>query len=103
MSSECLAAAAALHFKRPIRYIPSLTESFWLSSKRHPFSMKVKLGAGKDGLLTGYSNEFTVDKGAYFLLGPIVPTRALHMFNGPYNIPDVYGKVNMAYLKPGAG
>jgi len=103
MSSECLAAAAALHFKRPIRYIPSLTESFWLSSKRHPFSMKVKLGAGKDGLLTGYSNEFTVDKGAYFLLGPIVPTRALHMFNGPYNIPDVYGKVNMAYTNNAAG
>jgi len=103
MSSECLAAAAAIHFKRPIRYIPSLTESFWLSSKRHSFSMKVKLGAGKDGLLTAYSNEFTINKGAYFLLGPVVPTRALHMFNGSYNIPNVYGKCNMAYTNNASG
>jgi len=43
ITSEGIAAAAALHFRRPIRYIPSLAESMLLTSKRHPFSMKVKL------------------------------------------------------------
>jgi aldehyde oxidoreductase len=43
--SEGIAGAAALHFKRSVRYIPSLTESMLMSSKRHAFKMDVKLGA----------------------------------------------------------
>jgi aldehyde oxidoreductase len=103
MSSECLAAAAAMHFKRPIRYIPSLSESMWISSKRHPFSMKVKLAADGKGYITAYTNEFTVDKGAYFLLGPIVPTRAFHMLNGAYNIPNIYAYCKLAYTNNASG
>jgi|WetSurMetagenome_2_1015567.scaffolds.fasta_scaffold89409_2 aldehyde oxidoreductase len=34
LSSEAITAAAALHFKRPIRYIPSLLESMYLTTKR---------------------------------------------------------------------
>ena len=103
ISSEGIAAAAAMHFKRPIRYIPSLAESMLISSKRHPFSMKVKLGADFAGHLTAYSNEFTVNKGAYFLLGPIVPTRALHMLNGSYNIPNVDALIKLAYTNNASG
>ncbi len=44
VTSEGLTAAAAMHFRRPVRYIPSLQESMYLSPKRHPFDMKVKLG-----------------------------------------------------------
>ena len=53
ITSEGLAAAAALHFRRPVRYIPSLTESMYLSAKRHPFDMKFRLGADRQGKLTG--------------------------------------------------
>jgi aldehyde oxidoreductase len=103
ISSEGIAAAAAMHFKRPIRYIPSLSESMAITSKRHPFSMNAKLGMDAKGILTAYSNEFTVNKGAYFLLGPIIPTRALHMFNGSYNIDNVYGFVKLAYTNDASG
>ncbi|HSW57082.1 MAG TPA: molybdopterin cofactor-binding domain-containing protein [Dehalococcoidales bacterium] len=103
ISSEGLAAAAAMHFKRPIRYIPSLTESMWISSKRHPFSMKVKLGADKEGRLTAFYNEFTVDKGAYFLLGPIIPTRAFHMLNGAYYIENIDAFCKLAYTNNASG
>ena len=103
ISSEGIAAAAAMHFKRPVRYIPSLAESMLITSKRHPFSMKVKLGADARGNLTAYSNEFTVNKGAYFLLGPVIPTRALHMFNGSYNIPNVYALAKLAYTNNASG
>ena len=89
ISSEGIAAAAAMHFKRPIRYIPTLAESFLITSKRHPFSMKTKLAADAKGNLTAYFNEFIMNKGAYFLLGPIMPGRALHMLNGSYNIPNI--------------
>jgi aldehyde oxidoreductase len=103
ITTEGIAAAAAMHFKRPIRYIPTIAESMLISSKRHPFSMKAKLAADAKGILTAYSNEFTVDKGAYFLLGPIIPTRALLMFNGSYHIPNIYGMARMAYTNNASG
>jgi aldehyde oxidoreductase len=96
-STEGIAGAAAFHLKRAVRYIPSLQESFWQSTKRHAFDMKVKVGATKDGYLTGYWNEFTMNKGAYFVLGPIIPGRAFNMLNGPYNIPNIYAYCKLAY------
>jgi aldehyde oxidoreductase len=103
LSSEGLAAAAAMHFKRPIRYIPTLAASMLLTSKRHAFSMKARLAADARGSLTAYSNEFTINKGAYFLLGPIIPTRALLMFSSSYNIPNIYGLAKMAYTNHASG
>jgi len=103
MSSECIAAAAAIHFRCPIRYVPSIAESMNITSKRHPFAMKTKLAADAKGNLTAYSNEFMLNKGAYFLLGPIMPGRALHMLSGSYNIPNVYAYGKMAYTNNGSG
>jgi aldehyde oxidoreductase len=103
ITSEGIAAAAAVHFRRAVRYIPSLTESMLISSKRHPFSMKVKLGADADGHLTAYTNEFTIDKGAYFLLGPVIPLRALHMLSGSYNIPNIHAMAKLAYTNNASG
>jgi aldehyde oxidoreductase len=103
ISSEGIAAAAAMHFKRPIRYIPTLAESFLITSKRHPFSMKTKLAADANGKITAYSNEFIMNKGAYFLLGPVMPGRALHMLNGSYYIPNVDANVKLVYTNNGSG
>jgi aldehyde oxidoreductase len=103
ISSEALTAAAVLHFKRPIRYVPSLQESFWISSKRQGCDHKVKIGADKSGHITAYSNELTFNKGAYFALGFIPLTRALLMFSGPYNIPNVYALGKLAYTNQGYG
>ena len=98
-----MAAAAAMHWKRPIRYIPTLAESFLITSKRHPFSMKAKLAADSKGNITAYFNDFVMNKGAYFLLGPIMPGRALHMLNGAYNIPNVKANVKLVYTNNGSG
>jgi aldehyde oxidoreductase len=103
ISSEGIAAAAAMHFKRPIRYIPTLAESFLITSKRHPFDMKAKLAADAKGNLTAYYNDFIMNKGAYFLLGPIMPGRALHMLNGSYNIPNISALVKLVYTNNGSG
>jgi aldehyde oxidoreductase len=103
ITSEAMAAAAAVHFKKAVRYIPSLTESMLITSKRHPYSMKIKLGADAGGRLTAYTNEFVVDKGAYFLSGPVIPIRSLQMMSGAYKIPHVYGKADMAYTNNASG
>ncbi len=101
--TEAVAAAAALHFKRPVRYVPSLAESMLVTNKRHPFAMKIKMGADADGYFTGYTNEFVVDKGAYFLLGPIIPLRTLHMLSGPYKLDNIYGMAKLAYTNNASG
>jgi aldehyde oxidoreductase len=103
ITSEALTAAAAAHFKQAVRYVPSLTESMWLSSKRHPYSMKIKLAADASGHLTAYTNDFMVDKGAYFFTGPVIPMRSLQMLSGAYQIPNVDAKASMAYTNNASG
>jgi len=97
ITSEAIAGAAALHFQRPVRYIPSLTESMWMTTKRHPFKMKVKLGAGADGRLTGYAMDMLVENGAYMSIGPEVVSRALGMLSSGYHIPNVFVDAKLVY------
>ena len=87
--TEGIAAAAALKFQRPVRYIPSLAESMLLTSKRHPFEMQIKLGAGADGKITALAMDITVDNGAYNSIGNVVLNRALHMLSSSYYIPNI--------------
>jgi len=103
ITSEAIAGAAALHFKRAVRYIPSLHESMLLTSKRHPFTMKVKLAADKDGKLTAFVNDFIIDNGAYQILGIVVGLRALQMLSGSYNIPSIQALAQLVYTNNAAG
>jgi aldehyde oxidoreductase len=103
ISSEGIAAAAALHFKRPIRYIPTLAESMLITTKRHPFTMKARLAVDAQGTIIAHSNEFMLNKGAYFHLGPVMPTRALLMLNSSYNIDNIYAVAKAAYTNNAIG
>ncbi|MDR3553646.1 MAG: molybdopterin-dependent oxidoreductase [Syntrophobacteraceae bacterium] len=97
ITAEGLAGAAALHVKRPVRYVCSLTESMWITTKRHPFDMKVRLGADASGKLTGYEIDFTVDNGAYVSVGKSIVNRALYMLSGSYDIPNVEARARLVY------
>jgi aldehyde oxidoreductase len=97
ITSEGLAAAAALHFKRPVRYIPGLTESMWLTSKRHAFDMKVRMGADAQGKLTAYTIDFDVNNGAYFSNGTGIVNRAILMLSGSYSIPTIKAMARLIY------
>ncbi len=95
--SDAIAGAAAIHFKRAVRYIPTLAESMLMTSKRHSFKMDVKLGADAQGNLTAYCNDILVDKGAYYSIGHVVVYRALQMLSGSYNIPNIGVTARLAY------
>ena len=103
MNTEAIAAAAALHFKRPIRYIPSLEESMVLSTKRHAMQFEVTLAADKDRNLTAFLNNYVVDNGAYMVIGIYVITRSLWMLSSAYNIPNVDALVKLVYTNNPAG
>jgi aldehyde oxidoreductase len=95
--TEGIAAAAALNFKRPVRYIPSLAESMLITSKRHPFDMQVRLGADSDGKIIAFSMDMTVDNGAYHSIGNVVINRALHMLSSSYYIPNIKVASRLVY------
>jgi aldehyde oxidoreductase len=97
LTSEHIAGAAALHFRKPVRYIPSTKESMQMTSKRHPFSMKVRMGADSNGKLTSYEMYAIVEKGAYGLSAETVITRSFGMLSGGYNIPNVFAEIKMVY------
>jgi aldehyde oxidoreductase len=93
IASEGIAAAAAVHFKRPIRYIPSLAESMLMTTKCMAFQMDVKLGADAEGNLTAYCNDILADKGPYYFDAGIV--RALMTLSGSYHIPNINARGRM--------
>ena len=97
ITSEGLAAAAAIHFRQAIRYIPSLQESMEMSSKRHPFDMRLTLGADAENRLTAMDMDITVDNGAYHSIGNVVINRALLMLSGSYAIPNVQCRTRLVY------
>ena len=97
VTSEGLTAAAAIHFRRPVRYIPSLLESMYLSPKRHPFDMKLKLAANAEGRLTALGMDILVDNGAYNSMGNVVMMRAMMMLSSSYDIPNVDALARLVY------
>ena len=104
VTTEAITAAAALHFKRPIRYVPSLKESLLTTSKRHPYRAKLKLAADSNGHLTALTYVFTINKGSYALGGPgNSMERSLYMLQSSYNIPNIKAFGQMVYTNNAAG
>jgi aldehyde oxidoreductase len=97
LTSEHIAAAAALHFKKPTRYIPSTKESMQMTTKRHPFNMKLRLGADAKGKLTGFGIYATVEKGAFPAVGWVITHRSIAMLSGGYNIPNIFAEIKLVY------
>jgi len=97
VTSEGLAAAAAVHFRQPVRYTPDLAESMQMSPKRHSFDMKVKLGANSDNRLTVLDMDMVVDNGAYHSNGNVIVNRALLMLSGSYHIPNIHCQSRLVY------
>ena len=85
---------AALKLKRPVRLVYTRSETFAATPKRHPFLMKVKVGAKKDGTFLALSFDLTADGGAYKSFSNSVTQRGIIHSQGPYRFPNanVYGK-----------
>ena len=85
---------AAMKLKRPMKLVYTRSETFAATPKRHPFFMKVKVGAKKDGTLMALDFDLTADGGAYKSFSNSVTQRGLIHSQGPYRFPNahVYGK-----------
>jgi len=75
--------------ERPIKIIWSREESIIGHHKRHPFTLRTKWGATKDGVLTAAEVDVIQDGGAYAYTSTKVLGNATLMCTGPYEIPNV--------------
>jgi len=94
MSVQIVLALASYRLKqrginRPIKIIWSREESMIGHHKRHPYIIKTRWGATKEGILTGVEVEIIADGGAYIYTSPKVLGNATILCTGPYLIPNV--------------
>jgi CO/xanthine dehydrogenase Mo-binding subunit len=74
---------------RPIKIIWSRAESMIGHHKRHPYIIRSKWGATKDGKVVAAESELIADGGAYAYTSTKVMGNATLMCTGPYAIPNV--------------
>jgi aldehyde oxidoreductase len=87
LSVQPFVALAAWVLRQPVRMVYSRSESIISTTKRHPASIRLRVGATRDGKLTAM--DFTADfnTGAYSSWGPTVAARVPVHASGPYHVP----------------
>ncbi len=95
ISCQCLAALAAFRTGRPVRMVYSRAESFVSTTKRHPYRIRCRSGATRDGMLTALQVDMLADTGAYALFGPGLMVKTFASAAGPYRWPhlELHGRV----------
>jgi len=86
---ECLLGLLVWKTRRPVQLVFSREESFIGHGKRHPYVMRYRTGATRDGTLVALEADLVSDSGAYAALSPWVLLYSLVTATGPYRIPHV--------------
>lgn len=80
-----IAVALATHLlRRPVRLTYSRRESFDATPKRHPYRVRHKIGATRDGRFTGIQVRIVANTGAYDSAGYWIPNYAVTASGGAY-------------------
>lgn len=104
ISGQIHAALLAQATGKPVKLLFTRRESLLVHPKRHATTIRVKLGAKKDGSLTAIDTELYGDTGAYASLGIVVMTRATTHSCGPYIVPNARSNCYAVYTNnPPAG
>ena len=88
MYIQHLLALCAYVVRRPVKIVFSREESVCRTGKRHPFYLRHRWGATRDGKLTAVEIEGISDAGAYASTSIPVLSNATSFFAGPYVVPN---------------
>ena len=91
------AATVALATNRPCKMAWTREECMIEGTKRHPFRLRYKIGARRDGKITAVQILGTADAGAYVSRSLATIWRAAVEATGPYEIENVYTHIRAAY------
>jgi CO/xanthine dehydrogenase Mo-binding subunit len=89
LSIQHLLALAAWKLRRPVALVWSREESMIGHHKRHPFVVRCKWGARRDGTITALEAEVIGDGGAYASTSAEVTKVATLFANGAYSIDNI--------------
>jgi CO/xanthine dehydrogenase Mo-binding subunit len=85
---DVLVCAAALHFKRPIKWIEDRREHLIAANHSRQQQHRVRAAIDADGRILAIDDEFFHDNGAYMRThAATVPDLAAAMLPGPYRVP----------------
>uniref|UniRef100_UPI0035E2863F xanthine dehydrogenase family protein molybdopterin-binding subunit n=1 Tax=Bacillus altitudinis TaxID=293387 RepID=UPI0035E2863F len=94
MFTEDIVVLAALKLRRPVKLEFTRAEQFYGASTRHPFTVRIKLGARADGRLTAISMRIVSNTGAYGNHGPGVmyhsAGESFVIYNAPHKKVEAY-------------
>ncbi len=88
ISLQILVALAVQHTRRPVKMVWTREESIRGHGKRHPFTMRHRWGATREGKLTAVEIEAILDAGAYASSSIPVLQNAVSFLAGPYAVPN---------------
>ncbi|MFI5274660.1 MAG: xanthine dehydrogenase family protein molybdopterin-binding subunit [Ktedonobacterales bacterium] len=97
LSIQHLLALAAWKLRRPVALQWSREESMVAHHKRHPFTIRCKWGATRDGTITAVEAELIADGGAYASTSVEVTKVATIFASGTYDIANVRVDGYVAY------
>lgn len=89
LSIQAHTALAAILMNRPVRVILTREQSLRMHPKRHPITLRYRVGADAEGRLTAVHARIIGDTGAYASVGMKVLERAAGHSCGPYRVPAV--------------
>lgn len=90
MSVQIVLALAVLKLQRPVKVIWSREESMLYHHKRHPFVIRTKWGATRDGKIVAIEATVLCDAGPYNYTSNKVMANAALMVSGPYEVENVH-------------
>jgi len=88
MYIQHLLALCAYCLRRPVKMVFSREESVCRTGKRHPYYMRYKTAATRDGKLTAMEIELISDAGAYASTSTVVMANSTSFAAGPYVVPN---------------
>ncbi|HAJ35530.1 MAG TPA: aldehyde oxidase [Chloroflexi bacterium] len=97
ISIQIVLALAAWKTGRPVKTVWSREESIVGHHKRHPYTIKAKWGATREGKIVAAQMDLTSDCGAYAYTSTKVLGNALLAALGPYKIPNVHVVARTVY------
>jgi len=101
---EFCAAKLAMVTGRPVKILYTREEVFYAHRGRHPMRMHVRLGATRDGLLTGCEVRTLIDGGAYASFGLVTTYYAGQLVTAPLALDAYRFEATRVYTnKPACG
>ncbi|MBI1734427.1 MAG: xanthine dehydrogenase family protein [Candidatus Rokubacteria bacterium] len=82
---------------RPVKMVWTRQESLLVRAKRHPYRMRYRTAAAKDGEILGHEVELLGDAGAYAYLSALVLLYSSVTACGPYRVPAASVESRVVY------